>query len=274
MFSLSGVCYKSEECLERDGSLSDGSCARGFGVCCVIRMSGCGGDVNTNSTHIQNTNYPVEFTTATSCSYNLVKIDKEICFFRLDFIQFVLAEPVSSSNWDCSTDKAVFTTPTSKAPPTICGYNTGQHMYLDSSYGLAETSPTMVITTTGTSSRYWRIRVDQLYCGDLSSPPHGCTQYFMSESGRVRSYNFGVNDDYHHLADQDYAVCFRRARGFCRMSYSATEEGESFWTSRNPTATQYAAAGESSCVSDFLMIPRGSNGGAGTQCIVSIYTRH
>ena len=119
-------------------------------------------------------------------------------------------------------------------------------------------------------SRYWRIRVDQIYCGELFSPPHGCTQFFMSESGRVRSYNFGVNDNYHHLADQDYAVCFRRARGSCRISYSASEEGESFWVSRNPTATAYASAGESTCIADFLIIPRGTNGGAGTQCTVSM----
>jgi len=88
----------------------------------------------------------------------------------------------------------------------------------------------------------------------------------MAESGRIRSYNFGVNDNYHHLAEQDYAVCFRRARGFCRISYSATEEGESFWTSRNPTATTYSSAGESSCIADFLIIPRGTNGGVGAQC--------
>lgn len=115
----------------------------------MVRLSGCGGDVRSNSTHIQNTDYPAAFTAATSCSYNLVKIDKEICFFRLEFIQFVLDEPVSSSNWDCSKDKVVFTTPSSRPPPIICGYNTGQHMYMDASYGLAETSPTLAITTTG-----------------------------------------------------------------------------------------------------------------------------
>ena len=121
------------------------------------------------------------------------------------------------------------------------------------------------------TSRYWRIRVDQIYCGELFSPPHGCTQFFMSDSGRVRSFNFGVSVDYHHLADQSYAVCFRRARGVCRISYTPTEEQESFWLSRNPTATAYASAGESSCLADFLIIPRGTNGGAGSQCTVSLH---
>ena len=146
---LTGICYTSEECLSIDGSLSDGSCASGFGVCCVVRLSGCGANVVSNSTHIQNSDYPAAFQEAGTCSYNLMKEDKEICFFRLDFIQFVLDEPVSSSNWDCSKDKMVVTTPSSRPPPVICGYNTAQHMYLDASYGLAETSPTLAITTTG-----------------------------------------------------------------------------------------------------------------------------
>ena len=47
-----------------------------------------------------------------------------------------LDTPVTSSNWDCSKDKLEFTTPSSTSPPTICGYNTGQHMYLDASYQL------------------------------------------------------------------------------------------------------------------------------------------
>ena len=147
--SLTGVCLKTEECLGHAGSLGDGVCARGFGVCCVVRLAGCGGEVTANSTHIQNTEYPSPTMAATTCTYNLVKINKEVCFFRLDFIQFVLRSPVSSSNWDCSADKVVFTTPSSRPPPVICGYNTGQHMYLDASYGLAETSPTLALTTTG-----------------------------------------------------------------------------------------------------------------------------
>ena len=41
------------------------------------------------------------------------------------------------------------TTPSSKDPPTICGYNVGQHMYLDGSVGLSTTNPTMKFTFTG-----------------------------------------------------------------------------------------------------------------------------
>ena len=62
-----------------------------------------------------------------------------------------LDTPVTSSNWDCSKDKVrlmlrvtssslmlqlEFITPAARSPPTICGYNTGQHLYLDAGYNL------------------------------------------------------------------------------------------------------------------------------------------
>ena len=41
------------------------------------------------------------------------------------------------------------TTPSATAPPTICGYNTGHHIYIDSSRGSLTTNPTMTMTFTG-----------------------------------------------------------------------------------------------------------------------------
>ena len=42
-----------------------------------------------------------------------------------------------------------FTTPSTKTPPTICGHNIGQHMYVDSSVRLTNTNPSMQFTFTG-----------------------------------------------------------------------------------------------------------------------------
>ena len=114
--------------------------------------------------------------------------------------------------------------------------------------------------------RTLRILFDQIHCGEYFTPPHGCAQYFMSASGIVKSFNFGTSDDYHHLNDQDYAVCFRREKGYCRISYRATDEGESFYLSTTPqTSPTKSKVGETSCGADFLLIPRGTNGGAGSQ---------
>ena len=69
-----------------------------------FRVGGCGSDVKQNSTHIQNTGYPSPFSTATTCSYTLKKLNSEICFFRLDFVSFIFAGAQSSSKQQCSVD--------------------------------------------------------------------------------------------------------------------------------------------------------------------------
>ena len=148
--SLLGTCFTLPECNAKTGALADGNCASGFGVCCVIRVDSCGGTILSNNTHLENPSYSEKYTEATTCTYNLDKLDTDICFIRLEFVNFVLDGPVSSvsPNWDCSNDKLEFTTPSSNAPPTICGYNTGQHLYMDASYQL-QVSPSMKFTTTG-----------------------------------------------------------------------------------------------------------------------------
>ena len=168
-FSLTGTCFSPPECQSKTGGFADGSCADGFGTCCVILLSECGGSIGENSTHFSSPDYPKVYQTAATCTYTLNKVDIEICFIRLEFINFVIDGPVSNTsppnqNWDCVNDNVinelypaeayswysqlVFTTPVSKAPPTICGYNTGQHLYMDATAGLDESSK-MVLTTTG-----------------------------------------------------------------------------------------------------------------------------
>ena len=105
-----------------------------------------------------------------------------------------------------------------------------------------------------TFSRYWQIRVDQIPCGTLYTPPQGCLEYHMETYGNFKSFNFGINDnDYHHLGSQvdistrissylhilistqDYSVCIRRNSGMCKVAYKAADDGESFYTSQKPT---------------------------------------
>jgi len=272
--SLTGTCYSTSECSGQEGGYADGTCASGFGTCCVLRVSGCGGDVTLNSTHIQNTGYSSAYKAAATCTYNLLKVDSEICFFRLDFVVFSLDVPASALEWVCSTDKLEFTTPTAKAPPTICGYNTGQHMYLDASEGLSGTNPAMSITTTGTTNeRFWQIRVDQIYCGQTHTPPHGCVQYFTGQTGTITSYNYGYNDDFHHLGSQDYTICIRREDGQCKIGYHPSPTGNSFYLSFHPGSgggTFKSRAGEDGCVADFITIPRGTNNLYGESSCISL----
>lgn len=102
---LTGTCVSPSECQGMAGALADGSCAAGFGTCCVLRTSGCGLEVSLNSSHVMNPGHPAATTASATCQYRLTKLGSDICFFRLEFLSLSLDTPVTSSNWDCSKDK-------------------------------------------------------------------------------------------------------------------------------------------------------------------------
>ena len=141
------------------------------------RVSECGGTVSQNSTHIQNAAYPDAHTDTTSCSYTFQKSSLDICYIRLQFVHSVVRGPdVLNSPYytQCLYDAIAFTTPSAHTPALMCGYNTGQHIYLDSSVSSLTSNPSITMTFTGsTYSRYWQIRVDQIPCGSSYTPPHG-----------------------------------------------------------------------------------------------------
>ena len=115
------------------------------------RVTGCSATISQNSTHIQNPGFPAAYTDTTSCEYTLGKVSTDICQFRLDFVNFVITGPdVNTSPYtECSDDKMIITTPSASAPPTICGYNTGHHIYIDSSRGSLTSNPIIAMTFTG-----------------------------------------------------------------------------------------------------------------------------
>ena len=78
-----GTCFSSSECSSKSGS-ADGSCAAGFGVCCVVSTSTCGSTVSTNITYIRNPGYPSSITpTSTgSCAFTIDKASDDICQLR------------------------------------------------------------------------------------------------------------------------------------------------------------------------------------------------
>merc|ERR1711971_825311 len=64
--SRNGTCYTAEECSTKGGT-NDGSCASGFGVCCIFALS-CGGSASENQTYIVQSST----TTLTNpCSYTI-----------------------------------------------------------------------------------------------------------------------------------------------------------------------------------------------------------
>merc|ERR1711884_292437 len=122
-----GTCYTAEECSAIDGTAS-GTCAEGYGVCCIVSLS-CGSSSKQNCTYMVQaaTTAP----TTNPCTYTICPMSSNICRIRLDFATFVIGGPTSGTftqdRGACITD--TFTASSSAgAVPVICGTNTGQHM--------------------------------------------------------------------------------------------------------------------------------------------------
>merc|ERR1712226_751919 len=165
-----GTCYTQQECTAKGGT-SSGSCASGYGVCCVMTME-CGTTSNMNNTYLVQEAI-TDPTGKMPCTYKVCKCGDDICRIRLDFTSFSISGPstvttalAGASHGDCTTDSFTVTSPGNQMPPVICGQNTGQHMILDASDMCHELS----FNLAGSQSRSWDIKVTQFTCG-LSRVP-------------------------------------------------------------------------------------------------------
>jgi len=216
-----GTCYTAEECSAIDGTAS-GTCAEGYGVCCIVSLS-CGSSSKQNCTYMVQaaTTAP----TTNPCTYTICPMSSNICRIRLDFATFVIGGPTSGTftqdRGACITD--TFTASSSAgAVPVICGTNTGQHMIVDSD---GETCSTASFTFGGTATnRAYDIKVLQFDCKNEMGGPTGCLQYFSTDMGTFSSFNYGgvpepADLSGAHLANQNYNICIRRNNGKCSICY-------------------------------------------------------
>merc|ERR1719435_699224 len=137
---FNGTCYTSSECSSKGGTAS-GTCASSFGVCCVFSLS-CGGSSSANNSYAIISSYSTS-SDADPCSYTFCKTNTDVCKLRIDFDKMVLAGPWGISSTavvtdgpratDCGYDTLTVTNPGGASPPIICGYNTGQHMFIPAS---------------------------------------------------------------------------------------------------------------------------------------------
>jgi len=143
-----GTCYTKEECDDKGGK-SGGSCAEGYGICCIQTLS-CGQSTNDNNTYLMQS----DATSANSpCVYKVCPCNNNICRIRYDFMTFTLAAPVEGTAaatasaaavgegnaiGDCLTDTFSISSQGAAGSPVICGANAGQHSK-SSSYILFQT---------------------------------------------------------------------------------------------------------------------------------------
>jgi len=252
--TTTGTCYTSSECSSRSGS-SDGSCAAGFGVCCVISTSTCGATVSSNNTYIRNPGYPSSYTpTSTgSCTVTVKKMSADICQLRLDFQSMSLADAAATGA--CS-DYFEATGDTGQNPPRICGTNTGYHMYVE--FGATSSDDVSLLTNYGdTSTKSWNILARQIACTASWKAPTDCVQYFTGISGNVQNYNFGNQ----LLQSQIYDNCIRQEKGYCQIEWqqNAATSPDTFQLDTAAGIALAPAADE--CPFSYVLIPDGSDNG-------------
>jgi len=209
-----GTCLTSSECSTNGGS-SDGNCAAGFGVCCIISTSTCSATVSTNTTYIRNPGYPSTYTPSSTgtCVFTISKVSSEVCQLRLDFQ--TMSGYVTTTNGVC-TDSFTALGQTGKTVPSICGTNTDYHMYVE--FG-ATSSDTIALTHTlglTTSTLKWNILAQQIPCTANYRAPTDCLQWFTGATGVVYSYNHAGGQ---FINSQDYTNCIRTEDGFCGIEW-------------------------------------------------------
>merc|ERR1712117_468806 len=226
-----GTCYTAAECSSLGGTAS-GTCASSFGVCCVFSIS-CGSSSSANNTYAIISSYSTS-TDSDPCTYKFCKTNSDVCKLRIDFDVMVLTDPVTMSSTavaadgprvgDCNYDSLTVTNPGGASPPVICGYNTGQHMWVPAS-DMCNTINIDIDTGTTTTTRKWQIKVTQYECGNMMMPVNNCLQYHTAMTGTIATFNWDtsattVATTQVHLSSQYYDICIRRARSYCSVCYS------------------------------------------------------
>lgn len=289
-----GTCYTSNECTEKGGT-ADGTCADGYGVCCIFSIS-CDATTSENITYILGGD---EFMDSdASCQYKVCKCTPDICRIKLEFNSFSLGPPVIGIGYDIAnaanaamqknpnaigdcTGDSFIVSGTNNNVPIICGENSGQHIFLDMAEGCANLHFNLVAAASMTTRR-WDIRVVQYVCGDTNAGPENCLQYHIGTTGAFRSFNYPTNfptASTTHLSNQDYAICIRRDADACYICYNhflqdgcvaaegcTTEAEEVPVVTNGPTfgisVTNGGTANsqvDTHCSLDYLMIPGGTS---------------
>eukprot|EP00095_Tigriopus_kingsejongensis_P002419 maker-scaffold1151_size58901-snap-gene-0.10 protein:Tk02419 transcript:maker-scaffold1151_size58901-snap-gene-0.10-mRNA-1 annotation:"hypothetical protein X777_11146" len=230
-----GTCFTATECANKGGTVA-GACAAGFGVCCVFLVSTSGANINQNCTYIRNPNFPNAYDSASQVGYTIQKCDPRVCQVRLDFESFTIQGTGNTDETDTMLEVAggvcldMFTvgTNTGSTIPTICGQNTGQHMYIDMGC-LSSDTASLNFNFGGTDiNRLWEIKVTQLKCNTQGHPTgSGCLQYHTGHTGRFTSFNFLPTLD-NHLANQEYGICIRQEEGMCCIEYTPCADTNSY----------------------------------------------
>merc|ERR1711953_379247 len=292
-----GTCFTEAECTDAGGK-KDGTCADGFGVCCVTKLTNQQ-STSLNQSYIVATSSDLSSTGGIDSTgryqYTICPCSTDVCRTRFDFTAFTLAGPYTNVGTqhadsslvtkddgsgnalgDCRNDQFSVTGAGGSGTPIICGGNKGQHLFVDSNGNDCHVVNLNVDSTTVTRSL--DIMITQYKCGEEAGGPPGCMQWHMTTTGTVRSFNFPdqtagttVAASTTHLSNQHYDICIRQPISTTYICYQACTNvaavevangaataQTSFGLSLSPAATVGQASAGSSCTSDYILIPGGT----------------
>ena len=122
------------------------------------------------------------------------------------------------------------------SPPTICGYNTGQHMFVPMSDQCITINIDIDTTlSTNVVARKWTMKIIQYEAGNQMAPDGNCLQYLTLDYGTIANFNYDTTasgsvaaaaaqaastSQQYHLSNQHYDICIRRKQGYCSMCFS------------------------------------------------------
>jgi len=233
--NMNGTCYTAEECESRDGTAS-GSCAEGYGVCCIITVA-CGGTTAENCTYLQQeaSNSPRfdSDTLDTQCSYKICPQTSSVNRIKLELRTFTIAPPgvptaldgaaVGTDFMNTNIGQCIDDTFSAGNSPIICGTNSGQHMIVDTD---GESCVTALFSWgLATQSRSYTIHVIQYESTNEMGGPPGCLQFFTGATGLVQTFNWQTTTTSTHLANQNYDVCVRKMIDRCVICWSPEVTG-------------------------------------------------
>ncbi|XP_047106141.1 uncharacterized protein LOC124775354 [Schistocerca piceifrons] len=262
----SGVCLNTYECRIQGGA-SHGPCALGFGVCCVFTAT-CGQEIFNNVTYFVNPHFPGLSSSSSTCTITIKKVVPNVSQLRLDFVHFSMGQP-NRRTGVCDSDVFLMSAGPARQL-TLCGQNSGQHMYFDVDSVRDPISITMNLSRSDLS-RIWEIKVSQIVFNQRA--PAGCLQYHQGETGIIRTMNFADNG--RHLANQDYLICVRQESGMCSIAYEPCDENSFRIGPPENQADEGSGGGDARecddrivmpCDSEDFIMPKQNGGGMGGVC--------
>ncbi|KAM3965022.1 uncharacterized protein ACR2FA_000919 [Aphomia sociella] len=221
---LEGTCLHEYDC-QSTGGKPMGSCADGYGTCCVNQFQ-CDDNTDAFIGWFTNPGFPSPSTERLSCTVTLNKASEDIKQIRLDFVNFELLPPLAGT---CEDDQFIVSGQNiNNVIPILCGINTGQHAYLE----VGDMNGPLYLSVQSVSSdkRLFSIKVTQLTSIDELAAPSGCLQYFSESQGYMESFNYRDKSDIgiarypSYLNNMNYAMCIKRSPGTCSITYSKSDK--------------------------------------------------